>query len=76
MCRAIKNDEFSIICRTLKKERKTNRKLTLDGLSKISGYTAQAISQWENGTRSPGIKTLIDWANSLGYKLTITKIQD
>lgn len=76
MCRAIKNSEFLIIRRMLKNERKINRKLTLDKLSKISGYTAQAISQWENGTRSPGIKTLIDWANSLGYKLTITKIQD
>lgn len=76
MSRAIKSGEFLTIRNILKKERKINKKLTLDGLSKISGYTAQTISQWENGTRSPGIKSLIDWANSLGYKLTITKIQD
>lgn len=75
MPRAHKNGEFLKIRATLKEARKS-KKLTLEDLGAITGYSGSAISYWEIGSRAPCIQSLIDWANSLGYKLTITKIQD
>ena len=71
----IECDEYSKILKILIHRRKVTM-LTQDQVGKKAGYARRTITNWENKNRYPSIFALIDWANSLGYKLTITKIQD
>lgn len=67
------NGEYSEIRRALIKARK-DHKLSQNDLGKVAGYCGATISTWEKGTRA-SVTGLIDWANSLGYRLTITEIE-
>lgn len=40
-------------------------------LAARSGYHAVSFSRWENGRAVPNLEHVIDWADALGYELTI-----
>lgn len=42
-------------------------------LAEITGYSAKAIHQWEQGRVNPKLKHLHDWAQALGLKIEVTK---
>lgn len=62
------------IVQTLRLER-YKRRITAVQLAEMTGYAAKSICEWETGRNNPKIRQLADWAQALGMKLTIEKVE-
>ena len=69
------NSSIDPFIQLLRRERLA-QKLSFYSLADKSGYAYQALMSWEHGRRSPRFRCFIDWANALGYDVTLTKRQD
>lgn len=65
-----KEFEFRLKLAQARKE----KKFTQNNIKEVTGLTQQAISRIESGMpdRSPTLKTLIRYADALGFELTLT----
>jgi transcriptional regulator with XRE-family HTH domain len=56
----------------LKQIRKENR-ISIKKLSNNLGYHRNAISFWEHGHNQPSLGAFLSWAQTLGYRVELTK---
>lgn len=49
------------------------KKLSLARLTVISGYGHDCLGSWERGDTSPSLLRLVDWAELLGFELTLKR---
>jgi transcriptional regulator with XRE-family HTH domain len=62
---------MSDIAKQLRKIRR-EKELSQESLSAIMGLSDGGyVSQWELGRRNPTLSTLHNWADALGYRLTL-----
>lgn len=47
------------------------KEIAQEDLSADCGYHRQQIMRWENGISRPSLPVVCDWANALGYELTL-----
>lgn len=47
--------------------------LTRPQLSEIVGYHWTMIGRWENGEAVPSVRRLVDWAQALGFELSLRR---
>lgn len=49
-----------------------SRRLTIEQVADIAGYSKSTISEWERGASRPPFEGICDWATALGYTVTLT----
>lgn len=52
---------------------RVSREIKLETLAATSGYGKTTVTEWESGKHIPSVSALTDWANALGYDLTLVR---
>lgn len=64
------NSKLRVYLHQLRKE----HHLSMADLAKESGYSASTLNAWERGYRAPHTVDLMNWCESLGYRLCVVPI--
>jgi transcriptional regulator with XRE-family HTH domain len=56
---------------TQMRARRLDLKLSQLTVADRAGYSATMVSLWETGSRAPGLRALIDWAEALGFEIKV-----
>lgn len=58
------------------RQRREELKLSRRALSLRLGYSAETVRHWEDGQNHPSFRSLHDWAQALGMKITLGRKDD